>query len=149
MRILKLSPVLAAFLVIACGNGAPPPAAAPSPAASEAPAPSATPASDSQSAGDAGPPAAPKTRGELEVEAARIDAALNDLARRLQSAQEASKAELQHQLEILQKRNADLKAQLQAVEGPDGGADKAGREIHRALGMLQGDMKKLEKQIAP
>jgi hypothetical protein len=129
---------LAAAALLACAEGKPPPS---SPAAA---------ASSSQppTAGATEAQGVSRARPALERELATIDANLSDLARRVQVAQEAVNAELQQQLAILQKRDDDLRAQLQATsDAADEGARRAHREIQRAIRVLDQDIKQLEERL--
>ena len=140
MSLTKLVPVLATLTLAACGGSAPP-AAAPAPAAS---------ASASPSDGATEAQGGAKVSSELDHELAVIDSNLADIARRLQTAQDAAKVELQQQLAILQDRRDQLRAQLRAAaDQTEANASKVHREIQRAIRVLDDDMKQLEKQLAP
>jgi hypothetical protein len=70
------------------------------------------------------------------------------LNKRLEVARDAAKAELQRQLAALQERDDALKAQAKAAGArADEEADRARRQIHRAIMSLKSDMQHFADRI--
>jgi hypothetical protein len=137
---------LGAFLVVpavsACASHPPPQPSPPATAATAAP----------ESVGVTELQGEAKPQGGLRGELARIDDALDDIALRLQFAQEAARADLQQQVVDLKLRDLELREQLQATQGSAADATNAqrvNRQVERGIMVLDRDMKKLERAINP
>jgi hypothetical protein len=136
---IKLVPLCAPLLLAGCEGRSLPPVS---------PAPPAASAAEPHDAGAAETQGETKGRDDLKGDLAAVDAALTDLNKRLAVARDAVKADLQQQVATLQKRDEALKAQLKAFETrADAEADKARREIHRAIVDLKSDMQHVADRL--
>ena len=132
----------------ACAHGPAPaapgtdgPAAPTSPAS--APTQGATETQPSQASADGS-----TTREDLKVELDKVNKALADVGGRIETARDATKAELETELAALQRRDDELKARMKEEgQAADATAEKARRKIHRAIVDLGEDIGRLGDRI--
>jgi chromosome segregation ATPase len=135
---VKVMPVVASLWLAACGGNSLPPASSPATAA---------PGGEPQPTG-ASAPKETTLREDLKGELASLDASLSDLNKRLGSARDSVKAEVQERLAALEKRDDELKAQLkEAGARADVEAEKARRQIHEAVVDMKSDVKRLADRL--
>jgi chromosome segregation ATPase len=136
----KLVPLCAPLLLAGCEGNSLPPASPPPPPAASAAEPHDASAGETQ--GET------KERDDLKADLAAVDVSLADLNKRLDVARDAVKADLQQQVAALQKRDEALKAHLKAIETrADAEAEKARRDIHRAIMDLKSDMQHIADRV--
>jgi chromosome segregation ATPase len=135
----KLVPLCAPLLLAGCEGSSRPPASPPPPAAS---------AAEPHDAGAGETQGETKERDDLKADLAAVDVSLTDLNKRLEIARDAVKADLQQQVAALQKRDEALKAHLKTIETrADAEAEKARRDIHRAIMDLKSDMRHIADRV--
>lgn len=89
-----------------------------------------------------------KEHDDLKTDLAAVDAALADLSKRLEVARDDVTTDVKQQLTSLEKRKDSLEVQLKATATlADAEAEKAHREIHRAIVDLKIDTMQLTNRI--
>ncbi len=131
--------VCASLLLAACGGNSPPPARSAS---------SATPETASQPSASATPQSETKDREDFKSDLAAVDVRLKELSRKVEVARDDAKTNLTQQLDALQKRDDEVKAQLRTTEARGGvDAEKARRELREALVDLRKRLEGLADRI--
>jgi hypothetical protein len=130
--------LLSVSLLIACAGSSSPPASAPSPVPSGIE-PVPTGAAEAQGGTE---------RDGLEDELAAIEVTLTRLGKRLEVARDDVRGDVQLQLVVLRRRDAELRARLVALEtSADAEAERTRREIHGAIRDLKREVTQLTESI--
>jgi hypothetical protein len=136
-RMTKLL-LLSVSLLIACAGSSSPPASAPSPAPTGVE-PVPTGAAEAQGGTE---------RDGLEGELAAIEVRLTGLGKQLEVARDDVRSEVQLQLVVLRRRDAELRARLVAFEtSADADAERTRREIHGAIRDLRREVTRLTERV--